>query len=93
MSDASAPLMRQYNMDRGFVIDSPPSGCEGGFRPRAAEHARRTKKGRSVPAPASIRLVLLESYLVRCISEPSPEIAACAAANLAIGTRYGEHET
>ena len=32
-------------------------------------------------------------YAVRIASDLSPEIAACAAANLAIGTRYGEQET
>ncbi len=32
-------------------------------------------------------------YAVLCDSDVSPEIAACAAANLAIGTRYGEHDT
>jgi hypothetical protein len=30
---------------------------------------------------------------VRMASDLSPEIAACAAANLAIGTRYGEQDT
>jgi hypothetical protein len=32
-------------------------------------------------------------YAVRIASDLSPEIAACAAASLAIGTRYGEQET
>ena len=36
----------------------------------------------------------LQLYAVRMASDLSPPaIAACAAANLAIGTRYGEHET
>jgi hypothetical protein len=30
---------------------------------------------------------------VRLATAFPPDIAACAAANLAIGTRYGEHET
>ena len=33
------------------------------------------------------------AYAVRMVSDLSPEIAACAAASRAIGTRYGEHET
>ena len=33
------------------------------------------------------------NYAVRIASDLSPLIAACAAASLAIGTRYGEHET
>ena len=32
-------------------------------------------------------------YAVRMVSDLSPEIAACAAASRAIGTRYGEQET
>jgi hypothetical protein len=36
---------------------------------------------------------VFDNYAVRIASDLSPEIAACAAANLAIGTRYGEQET
>ena len=32
-------------------------------------------------------------YAVRIVSVLSPEIAACAAASRAIGTRYGEQDT
>jgi len=32
-------------------------------------------------------------YAVRMVSDLSPEMAACAAASRAIGTRYGEQET
>ena len=46
------------------------------------EHARPS------PNPARLRF-----YAVRIASDLSPEIAACAAASLAIGTRYGEHDT
>ena len=47
------------------------------------------RPGGLLPAPDASRRI----YAVRCISDLSPEIAACAAARRAIGTRYGEHDT
>jgi len=47
---------------------------------------KRYTNPRPVPCPPF-------RYAVRVDSDLSPEIDACAAASLAIGTRYGEHET
>ena len=49
-----------------------------------------SQKGRPEPAPL---LLNCRNYAVRMVSDLSPEMAACAAASRAMGTRYGEQDT
>lgn len=51
------------------------------------------EQARNPPAFLHSRIPAFPPYAVRVISDLSPAIAACAAANLAIGTRYGEQLT
>jgi hypothetical protein len=45
------------------------------------------EKGPELVAPAQVLQVRLSDYAVRCASDLSPLIAACAAARRAMGTR------
>src|SRR5438445_10937072 len=51
------------------------------------------KKRAGACAPALVLQVRLSDYAVRCASDLSPLIAACAAARRAMGTRNGEQDT
>ncbi len=70
----------------------PPRDCvyQGVYldEKRLAQHGHGSPKI-NLPCPRSVE----DSYAVRCISALSPEMAACAAASRAIGTRYGEQLT
>ncbi len=62
-----------------FMLDDPHQDTENGWPVLRLPRPNR----HNLPA----------IYAVRIDSALSPEIAACAAASRAIGTRYGEHET
>ena len=67
---------------------SDQSNCR---RPAPPDHGSEPSEPRPEGAVATV--LLSEAYAVRGVSLLSPEIAACAAARRAIGTRYGEQET
>jgi hypothetical protein len=67
----------------------PHQAAKGTFTPKLSNMLGTPRKGPgdSSPGPVMLRVLSRPAYAVRMASDLSPEMAACAAARRAIGTR------